>query len=214
MAEPEFRAGASAEVNRWAHAPERTIARVRDGPRGTDSIVVDQWEELLKVASALSKPVLEWSAEDPQSSGSTYFVQDGSVAYVYRGAPTPVSTRVDPRRSGATMAAPGPATAPMTGERARSFAGRRRLRAAPTEPEAIPPGVFASPLLARPPAGMRAVLQSISRRLADAPPDPETARWVAERVLMARDLVRQGRVNEAGAIIREVAGGIGAGPLL
>lgn len=67
---------------------EEIIVQTTKTPEATATFPVARWEDLVKVADTLGRPILQPLDESGERSGSTFYVVDGSVAYEY-GYPSP-----------------------------------------------------------------------------------------------------------------------------
>jgi len=63
---------------------EEVIARTTREPRASTMLPVERWEDLVKVADTLGRPILRPVGRPTGAAGSSFYVVDGSVAYEYR----------------------------------------------------------------------------------------------------------------------------------
>lgn len=65
---------------------EEAIAETAMIPDPETTISVERWEDLVKIADTLGKPILRPPRDGPGSVRGTFYVLDGSVGYLYRYA--------------------------------------------------------------------------------------------------------------------------------
>lgn len=101
---------------------EEVIARTTQPPEPAKAIPVERWEDLVKVADTLGRPILRPPGPPSDPKGSDFYVFDGTTAYLYR-YPRPDASRTPPGSAGAAPAgerrarpgSPGPPTATPKG---------------------------------------------------------------------------------------------------
>ncbi len=135
---------------------EEVIARTTSGPAGARMMPVERWEDLVKVADTLGRPILRPTPGPGDPVGSEFFVYDGTVAYVYRYPRTP-ATGGPARPEPAAPAAPPPRAPPSAPAKAAVPGAPPRRRASP---------------------GIAAQLEIELQRLRSVPLDP-AQRWYA-----------------------------------
>lgn len=115
---------------------EEVIARTTRVPGGLMVLPVERWEDLVKVADTLGRPILRPVATPADPVGSEFYVYDGSAAYVYRyprsaeptrGKSRTAAVRAAPEPSPGVSGPSGTATSPASlADARRAWAGRRR----------------------------------------------------------------------------------------
>ena len=60
------------------------IAATTTPPQGNTPIAMTKWEDLVKVADALGKPILEYTENEQQSTKHVFWVSDGELTYTYQ----------------------------------------------------------------------------------------------------------------------------------
>ena len=145
---------------------QEVIARTTLAPEGMKVLPVEAWEDLVKVADTLGRPILRPVASSSDPWESEFYVFDGTAAYVYRyprrEAP-PAEPEAAEKGGVGTPAAGGPIPAAARAARSSSLADARRLWAGRRRS------------LNR---ELTEQLQAQLRRLREAPLDP-AKRWYA-----------------------------------
>lgn len=115
---------------------QEVIARTTLAPEGVKVLPVEAWEDLVKVADTLGRPILRPVASSSDPWESEFYVFDGTAAYVYRyprrASADAEGDAVEPPAgrapAGAAPSAPGGTTgrASSLADARRLWAGRRR----------------------------------------------------------------------------------------
>jgi hypothetical protein len=155
-------------LDRLIEPYEEVIARTVEAPDAAKFLPVERWEDLVKVADTLGRPILRPASSPSDSQGSAFYVFDGTVAYVYR-YPAP-SEATAARRQLSSGAGGRRGAPPPQGPPAR----------AGTRPEIPPNGARPRPgsALGTPPKSLTDQLEAQLRRIRTAPLDP-AQRWYA-----------------------------------
>ena len=65
------------------------IAATSSLPKGELQVVMEKWEDLVKVADTLGKPILEFVDKGQGFTRYLFWVLDGQTTYVYEGTSKP-----------------------------------------------------------------------------------------------------------------------------
>lgn len=149
---------------------QEAIARTSTIPRSATLLPVESWEDLVKVADTLGRPILRPHESPSSPAGSEFYVFDGTIAYQYRYPPPAPSVPPAPT---ARRGSSGPARPSVPGSDPRLISAtppRNPLGRAPPPQAAT---------LSTPPAPTLAQQLAVElRRVQAAPLDP-AQRWYA-----------------------------------
>ncbi|HTT16226.1 MAG TPA: DUF5305 family protein [Thermoplasmata archaeon] len=163
---------------------EEVIARTTRPPQGATIIPMDAWDDLVKVADTLGRPIL-WPLGGPNDPvGSDFFVSDGPVAYLYHYPEGP-DAEVGP--------SPGAASSPPSSTPA----------AAPPPAPRVPPTPVDGASSAGPPAASPRPIARSSPAVSPASPPradrlpPALARELAEEIKFQLGRTRDAHLDSA-----------------
>jgi len=197
------------DLERLIEPYEEVIARTTREPGGTMVLPVDKWEDLVKVADTLGRPILRPVGTSGNPRGVDFYVYDGTVAYLYRH---PAATGGEGPKGGPPSAGRSPGTVPPS----PSATPPAPVRASGPVPSARPPTAIPARAVrpptppVRPPAArdqkaaqvLAGQLKSELGRIRDAPLD-SAQRWYiysqftqAVRVLSSESLAEARRAVE------------------
>ena len=138
----ETRAAIDEVIHPWVVA----IVDTPTPPSGSHRIDLSRWEDLLRAAELLGRPILRVEGGEGGPDGRLFYVADGPQSYVF-GFP---GASLDLTRSGAYAPAP-PVRAPITAPPEAAPAERAEVEATPISSSWAPPKVLAAlPLRAVP----------------------------------------------------------------
>jgi hypothetical protein len=182
------------DLERLTEPYEEVIARTSQPPEGGKVLPVDRWEDLVKVADTLGRPILRPVAGPGNPEGSDFYVFDGTLAYLYRY----------PRSKDATATVGRP--------RPRAGGGPEPAASVPRPPVASPrPPVSPSTSMARPPGGASVPPKSLTdqldaelARIRVAPIDPATRQYLRQRHAIAARIVLSSGPHEGRRAVDEL----------
>jgi len=175
------------DLDRLIEPYEEVIARTTKVPDGVKVLPVDRWEDLVKVADTLGRPILRPLLSPDDLQGTDFYVFDGTLAYLYRhprpdeGGPSAAGAGAATAQAGPKPAAPPPAAAPPPGPaRPPPTAGR---------PPGAPPSAAAKRLTAQ--------LEKELRRIRTLPLDAVQRWYLFSLATVAVRTVASGDLQEA-----------------
>ena len=119
-------------LERLVEPYEEAIARTTTVPDASRVVRVVAWDDLVKVADTLGRPILRPEPSVPVSSGQEFYVVDGAVAYVYQ-YPASGGAPVEPVRParGTPPIAPAPVLVPGAADTGGASRGSAAKATAP-----------------------------------------------------------------------------------
>ncbi|MGA7861580.1 MAG: hypothetical protein WCB19_06955, partial [Thermoplasmata archaeon] len=93
VAAPERKSGAREAIDAVIHPWTVAIVDTPTPPTGPHRIDLNRWEDLLRAAELLGRPILRLQGGESGPEGQLFYVADGSQNYVFdfHGTPLPVA---------------------------------------------------------------------------------------------------------------------------
>jgi Family of unknown function (DUF5305) len=185
--------GAIPNLDRLIEPYDEVIAQTAPVPDGLKALPVDRWEDLVKVADTLGRPILRPVQPKGDLPGSDFYVFDGTTAYVYR-------------HPGSSAATPGPGVGASSGIGVPQVVPQAPATPSPVSPTATGIPAVPPPKRLRNAAAKRlaAELEAELRRVRTGSFDPVQRWYLYSLATLAVRKVADGDAGEARPYVEEL----------